>query len=590
MKKKFLSVLMLTAGLFSLASCQGAQGDQGPEGPAGVAGKDGLNGADGKDGKDGVDGKDGIDGKDGQDGKDGTSFLTGKGTPASSLGNDGDSYLDLYSYDLYTKAKGVWTKQGNIKGQSGTSGSTGSEGKTAWSNTILSSTGGYITASVGSAIVGEEVKFTFVPTSNNYLLDCTIDGWKTKKVVNATGNYEWTVKMQEGGYVVGANFGTEAQKVTIGNGDNTNISGNIPLGTGTKSNVEITSSGDIEITSGSMTGETSQSTTPSLKIQSDDTETTKTVTIKSDVSISNYDLELDNKVELVIEEGANVTFKNVTLKEGSSIKGTYKKSSVTTNSLNSINSFKTLTANSSSKAVTSFDIEGDIKIEGAVTLEGLKIKGRIIVNNTTGKFVMKNCYYLANGTISNSNAYLPIKTNEVEITDCDFVLNASVYNFIEWLNSSDSSNKTKSIKISGNTFDCSSMRHNVINFYNVEDNASIDLTNNEFKNVNYNYTQPVRISNFTNSTFSVDVSNSKITNVTNSSYAAYNTFILLQDYNKTGNAQDFTKVTITAKNMNFTSGTTLTTYTSKALYYEKLLLVWSNNYDIGNNVPTVILN
>ena len=61
----------------------------------------------------------------GEPGKDGLSFRTGYGTPSSSMGNDGDSYLDYLTYDLYLKVGGFWTKTGNIKAAPGGSGSSG---------------------------------------------------------------------------------------------------------------------------------------------------------------------------------------------------------------------------------------------------------------------------------------------------------------------------------------------------------------------------------------------------------------------------------------------------------------------------------
>ena len=87
-----------------------------------LKGEDGKDGADGVNGKDGQDGKDGANGKDGVDGKDGTSLRTGNGVPPSSLGKDGDSYIDLDTFDYYVKDDGLWTKQGNIKGKDGSSG------------------------------------------------------------------------------------------------------------------------------------------------------------------------------------------------------------------------------------------------------------------------------------------------------------------------------------------------------------------------------------------------------------------------------------------------------------------------------------
>ena len=95
MKKKIFVLLLSAFALFSVTSCAGA------------------NGADGKDGVNGV------DGNDGKDGKDGTSFRTGEGVPSEELGIDGDTYLDVSTFDLYVKSDGKWTKNSNIKGSDG---------------------------------------------------------------------------------------------------------------------------------------------------------------------------------------------------------------------------------------------------------------------------------------------------------------------------------------------------------------------------------------------------------------------------------------------------------------------------------------
>ena len=70
----------------------------------------------------------GDKGDPGMDGKDGESLLTGKGVPSSSLGKDGDSYVDTETWDYYTKADGKWTKAGNFKGNKGDKGDTGATG------------------------------------------------------------------------------------------------------------------------------------------------------------------------------------------------------------------------------------------------------------------------------------------------------------------------------------------------------------------------------------------------------------------------------------------------------------------------------
>ena len=60
----------------------------------------------------------GVNGKDGIDGKDGTSLLTGNGEPTVTVGIVGDSYIDLETWDFYTKTIDGWVSKGNIKGSS----------------------------------------------------------------------------------------------------------------------------------------------------------------------------------------------------------------------------------------------------------------------------------------------------------------------------------------------------------------------------------------------------------------------------------------------------------------------------------------
>ena len=204
---------------------------------------------------------------------------------------------------------------------------------------------------------------------------------------------------------------------------------------------------------------------------------------------------------------------------------------------------------------------------------------------------MNECYYKADG-LSDKNAYLSIKSTNVSITNCEFNLNNAVYNFLEWP-SGDATNKISSVTITGNTFDCTGMTHNVINMFNFENNAKIDLTNNVYKNVNFSKTNPVRISNYKNAATNVtiDISNSKIEGVTNGSTAAYNTFVLFQDYaGSTETQQDFSTFTLKACGDYFKSmNTTLVKY-SKGGYYKDLLVVYSNNHVSDVKMPKVTLD
>ena len=97
--KKILGILAL---LLALSSCGGVV--QGPKGDQGLPGEPGL------------------------PGRDGTSVLTGHGDPNNDVGNTGDSYIDLETWNYYIKSSGGWVLKGNIKGKTGNDGENGQDG------------------------------------------------------------------------------------------------------------------------------------------------------------------------------------------------------------------------------------------------------------------------------------------------------------------------------------------------------------------------------------------------------------------------------------------------------------------------------
>ena len=99
---------------------------------ASLIGQDGAAGATGQDGKsayelaveNGFSGTitEWMDSLIGQDGADGSALRTGNGEPENDLGLDGDSFVDLESYNFYVKEDGAWVLKGNIKGANGLNG------------------------------------------------------------------------------------------------------------------------------------------------------------------------------------------------------------------------------------------------------------------------------------------------------------------------------------------------------------------------------------------------------------------------------------------------------------------------------------
>ena len=165
MKKIKLAVLSLLAvSAIGLASCSGEQGPRGLEGPKGEKGDKGDRGETGATGEKGEKGEKGDTGATGEKGE---------------------------------------------KGDKGDKGDTGASGKTAWSNTILPSEGGYVVPSVGSAVVGSEITFT-IKANAGYTFNSLVLNDKTYSraecdVVSDT-TYTYTTTMKENGYVVQANF------------------------------------------------------------------------------------------------------------------------------------------------------------------------------------------------------------------------------------------------------------------------------------------------------------------------------------------------------------------------------------------------
>ena len=100
---------------------QGPAGPQGIQGPRGDRGEVGPAGPKGDKGDTGDKGDKGDKGDQGDKGNDGSSLLSGHGVPTDTLGKDEDSYIDLDTWDYYTKSSGTWIKQGNIKGDKGDS-------------------------------------------------------------------------------------------------------------------------------------------------------------------------------------------------------------------------------------------------------------------------------------------------------------------------------------------------------------------------------------------------------------------------------------------------------------------------------------
>lgn len=120
----------------------------------------------------------------------------------------------------------------------------------------------------------------------------------------------------------------------------------------------------------------------------------------------------------------------------------------------------------------------------------------------------------------------------------------NIYNAIEFGIGSDPD--LSSATISRNTFS-GSLGNNAISFYNLADGATIDITDNEFNNIDPN-NNPIRLSNNKNATATWNITDNTY-NFNSETPTQYTGFMLLQDYSGAGSEQQFDKFTINFTNL-----------------------------------------
>lgn len=192
MKKSKLFTTLSLACLLSMGLASCAPSD--PVGPTVITGEKGDTGDTGPKGDTGEKGDTGPVGE--------------TGLPGSN-GQDGE--------------KGDTGEKGD-KGETGPSGEDGKDGITSWSNTVLPTNNGYITVSGGSFAVGEEFVVSFYPNEGYALSKVLVNNQELEDTKSLSYNsegkfYTLTLTMQEGGYVLGANFTTTTTSDMFANGE-----------------------------------------------------------------------------------------------------------------------------------------------------------------------------------------------------------------------------------------------------------------------------------------------------------------------------------------------------------------------------------
>ena len=197
--------------------------------------------------------------------------------------------------------------------------------------------------------------------------------------------------------------------------------------------------------------------------------------------------------------------------------------------------------------------DGTITVNAAnVTIKNLTFgdKAKLVVN-TSGKFTLTGCTF-APDTNNTQTGFIRTAVNlnvgEAEVTDNTFEgVTNGYYNAIEFGIGPDN-NDLKAATISGNTFK-SAIVNNYFNFYNMTADARIDIVKNKLllaaKNSN-----GIRISNYRNvKGVTFNVADDEYTYADDSADSEYEGLILLQDFFKDSNVQNFSGITIDVTNL-----------------------------------------
>ena len=198
---------------------------------------------------------------------------------------------------------------------------------------------------------------------------------------------------------------------------------------------------------------------------------------------------------------------------------------------------------------------GTMTVTGAnVTIENVTFgDNAALVVNTTGDFTLTNCQfapdteYGKDGNVGVRTAvYLKIGGTATVTNNTFEGVDNGYYNAIEFGIGDDHS--LKNATISGNTF-TKTIKNNYFNFYNMQEGAVINITNNQFLLANKS-SNGIRISNNKNVSATFNLDSNTYTYAATSADSEYEDLILLQDYSKKdAGTQDFTKITINITNL-----------------------------------------
>ena len=226
-----------------------------------------------------------------------------------------------------------------------------------------------------------------------------------------------------------------------------------------------------------------------------------------------------------------------------------------------------------------------LNINKAITLDGAnhKITGKpsagktsFITVGTDGDFTMKNATILPTSKVE-ANAAIDLQAKgKVVIDSCVFGApddtNRYMYNGLEFSQTVPTSDGTT---VSNCTFYGASFSHNFINFFQFPENGNVTVSNNQFLNANWAYTNAIRVSNYSSVHATLNLTNNTYSDLGSESSKTYAGLFFFQ---VTNHNDDLSNLTLNIRNLNTSSAT------GDQLYY-----VYSDltNGIISDNQPVI---
>ena len=219
------------------------------------------------------------------------------------------------------------------------------------------------------------------------------------------------------------------------------------------------------------------------------------------------------------------------------------------------------TENSTVTLLKDAELTETLNIDKAITLDGAnhKIKGMpstgtsFITVKTDGDFTMKNVTILPTSKVE-TNAAIDLQVKgKVVVDNCVFGAaddtNQFMYNGLEFSQSKDYP-MADGTTISNCTFYGGSFRHNFISFYRIAEGATINISGNKFLNANWDTTNAIRVSNYSNVSATINLLNDTYSDHGDNSGKDYAGLLFFQQLVK--HQDDFTKLTVNIEKLDTT--------------------------------------